>query len=189
MLWGPAESHEAATKKVVDQFNAENEYGITVDVQMIPWEGYYQTFLTAVTSGAAPDVATGATPQPIQYAVMGESLDLDPIMEQWKAEGSSVLTEISDDLWEFFQYEGKQYGIAFGLDRKTINYRTDYFEEAGITELPTTWDICNLPTPCEPLKKNFRIESRWPLPARIPPATTSCPYSLLPTKPALSQRI
>ncbi|MBC8532773.1 ABC transporter substrate-binding protein [Yeguia hominis] len=140
MLWGPAESHEAATKKVVDQFNAENEYGITVDVQMIPWEGYYQTFLTAVTSGAAPDVATGATPQPIQYAVMGESLDLDPIMEQWKAEGSSVLTEISDDLWEFFQYEGKQYGIAFGLDPKTINYRTDYFEEAGITELPTTWD-------------------------------------------------
>lgn len=140
MAWGPAETHEAATKKVVDQFNAENTNGITVDMQMIPWEGYYQTFLTAVTSGAAPDVATGATPQPIQYAVMGESLDLDPIMEQWEAEDSPVLTEISQDLWDFFKYDGKQYGIAFGLDPKTINYRTDFFEEAGITELPTTWD-------------------------------------------------
>jgi multiple sugar transport system substrate-binding protein len=138
MYWGPAELHEAAGNKLVKQFN-DSHPNIQVEIQYIPWNNYYQTFLTAITGGAAPDVATGATPNPIQFATMGESLELDPIVDQWKAENSPVLTDISEDLWKFFQFQGKQYGIAFGLDHKIMYYRTDYFEQAGITQLPKNW--------------------------------------------------
>ena len=140
MQWGGTSDYQAVVQELVDRFNSENEYGIKVDMQMIAWDGYYETFLTAVTSGAAPDVATGPSANPIQYAVMGESLDLDPIMEAWKAEDSSILTEIPEYMWTFYQYEGVQYGIPFGLDSKQILYRSDFFEEAGITDLPTTYD-------------------------------------------------
>ncbi|MDR2759870.1 MAG: sugar ABC transporter substrate-binding protein, partial [Spirochaetaceae bacterium] len=138
MNWGPADMQKAATDKLVKKFN-DSHPNIQVEVQYIPWDNYYQTFLTAVTSGNAPDVATGATPQPIQYAVMGESLDLDPVMEAWRQENNPILTDITPDLWKFFQYQGKQYGIAFGLDLKLFLYRKDFFQQAGITTMPKTW--------------------------------------------------
>jgi multiple sugar transport system substrate-binding protein len=138
MYWGPAELHEKAGNKLVKQFN-DSHPNIQVEIQYIPWNNYYQTFLTAITGGAAPDVSTGATPNPIQFATMGESLDLDPLMEQWRAENSPILTDITEDLWKFFQFQGKQYGVAFGLDNKLLYYRTDFFEQAGITEMPKTW--------------------------------------------------
>lgn len=140
MQWGATADYQQVVQTLVDRFNSDNEYGITVEMEMIPWDGYYETFLTAVTSGAAPDVATGPSANPIQYAVMGESLNLDPIMEAWEAEDSPILTEIEDYMWEFYQYNGSQYGIPFGIDPKQILYRSDFFEEAGITELPTTYD-------------------------------------------------
>jgi multiple sugar transport system substrate-binding protein len=139
MYWGPADQHEVATNKLVKNFN-DSHQDIQVEVQYIPWNNYYQTFLTAITAQAAPDVATGATPNPIQFAVMGASLDLTPIMDQWKAENSPVLTDISEDLWKFFQMDGKQWGLPFGLDQKLFMYRTDYFQQAGITTMPRTWD-------------------------------------------------
>lgn len=140
MQWGGNGDYEKVVQKLVDRFNEENEYGIKVDMQMIPWDGYYQTFLTAVTSGAAPDCATGPSANPIQYAVMGESLDLDPVMEAWKEENNPILDEIDDSLWEYYEYKGTQYGIPWAIDPKEILYRSDYFEEAGITELPETYE-------------------------------------------------
>ena len=74
MKWG-GDNYVATAQSMVDQFNAENP-DIHVTYQSIVWDNYYQTFLTAVTGGAAPDVSTGAFPQAVQYAQMGEILDL-----------------------------------------------------------------------------------------------------------------
>ena len=137
---GKRRSLQQTVQKMVDQFNEENEYGITVELQMIPWDGYYETFLTAVTSGAAPDVYTGASTAPTQYAEMGESLDLDPIIEAWEAENNPILSDIPEQYWGFFKYDGVTYGLPYGVDPKQITYRTDFFEEAGIDTLPTTYD-------------------------------------------------
>lgn len=139
MKWG-GDDYGDVTQAFVDEFNESNEYGITVNLEMIPWDNYYSTFLTAVTSGTAPDVCTGATPTPIQYAVSGDSLNLDPLMECWEAEDSEILENIDSAMFELFTYEGVQYGLPYGIDPKQILYRSDYFEEAGITELPTTYD-------------------------------------------------
>ena len=139
MNWGDA-NYENIVQGFVDKFNEENEYGIKVNLQMIPWDGYYQTFLTAVTSGAAPDVCTGASTAPTQYAQMGTARDLMPIMEAWEAEGNPILEDIPEQYWGFFDYEGGRYALPYGADPKQIMYRTDFFEEAGITELPKTYD-------------------------------------------------
>ena len=140
MMWGPADTYTAAATALIDKFNAENTDGITVTLQMTPWDNFYQTFLTAVTSGAAPDASTGACPQPIQYAAMGESLDLNPILAAWEAEKSPILDEIPQAMFDFYKMDGVQYGIPWNLDPRGITYRKDLFEEAGITELPNDWD-------------------------------------------------
>lgn len=152
MHWASGD-YENYVQTMVDKFNEENEYGIKVNLEMIPWDGYYETFLTAVTSGAAPDVYTGASTAPIQYAEMGESLDLDPIIEAWKAEENPILEDIAEQYWGFFKYDGVTYGLPYGVDPKQITYRTDYFEEAGIESMPTTYE--EFLEVCAKLKETF----------------------------------
>jgi multiple sugar transport system substrate-binding protein len=139
MMWGPAATYTNTAQALVDKFNEENTDNIRVKLQVIPWDNYYQVFLTAVTSGSAPDVATGAFAQPIQYADMGEGLPLDPIIDMWKKENNPILNEIPENIWNLFMYEGKHYGLPWNMDTRQILYRTDYFRQAGITKLPVTW--------------------------------------------------
>jgi multiple sugar transport system substrate-binding protein len=145
MIWGPADSYTKTVNMLVDKYNATHP-DVVVKVQMTPWDNFYNTFLTAVTSGAAPDISTGATPQPVQYAKMGEMLDLTSIIDQWKKEKNPILGEFPAGSLEFVNYKGLQAGLPWNLDPRQIVYRKDIFDKAGITKMPTTWseflDVC-----------------------------------------------
>lgn len=154
MMWGPADKYTAAVEELVNKFN-DTHSDIEVKVQMVPWDNFYQTFLTAVTSGAAPDVSTGAFPQPIQYAQMGEILPLDSIVEQWQKENSSVLDDLMPGSLELYQYEGQQAGIPWNLDPRVIVYRKDVFEQAGVSKMPETWD--DFINTCRAIKNNTDV--------------------------------
>ena len=147
MKWG-GDSYIATAEKLVDQFNAE-QADIKVNYQSIVWDNYYQTFLTAVTGGAAPDVSSGAFPQAVQYAQMGEILDLNPILEKWEKEKDPILEDFtSKEIITMESYEGLLAGLPWNSDPRQFWYNTEAFEQAGITQLPTTWeeflDCCKL---------------------------------------------
>lgn len=137
MMWGRSDSYPDTVQKLVGQFNSEHP-NIHVTVQILPWDNFYQQFLTAVTSGAAPDISTGGFSQSTQYAAMDQLVDLSSIVEQWKTEG--YVRNFPDGSLELHQYNGMQAGIPWITDPRVITYRKDVFEEAGITKLPTTWD-------------------------------------------------
>lgn len=138
MMWGPAETYIPAMEKMVKKFSEET--GIETEIQMIPWDNWYQTFVTAVSSEAAPDVATTAFPLPIQFANMGEVLYLDSILEEWKAESNPILEDISPERIDVYRWEGKLAALPWDVQPSSIIYRKDIFEECGINELPDTWD-------------------------------------------------
>lgn len=143
MMWGKSDKYPAVVQNLVDQFNEEHE-NINVTVQMIPWDNFYQNFLTAVTSGAAPDVSTGGFSQSTQYAVMDELIDLSSIVDEWKEDG--MLDQFPEGSIELHQYNGIQAGIPWICDPRAITYRSDVFDDLGITKLPATWeeflDVC-----------------------------------------------
>lgn len=138
MMWGP-NTYDAAVRKLVDQYNEENPDGIMVEVNVRPWDGWYESFLTAVTAGQAPDVCTGASGQSIQYADMGYALPLTPLYEKWQAENDPILTDIPKPLFDYYNYNGELWAMPFGTDSSYYIYRKEFFEQAGITTLPTTW--------------------------------------------------
>jgi multiple sugar transport system substrate-binding protein len=139
MAWGGPNTYVPVAERLVAQFNEEHP-DIHVTYQPVQWQNYYQTFLTAVTGGAAPDVSTGAFPQAVQYAAMDEILDLDPILEKWKAENNPVLDDFLPDILEMERYEGVLAGIPWNADPRQIWYNKDAFDQAGIETMPTTWD-------------------------------------------------
>lgn len=137
MMWGRSDSYPDTVQALVERFNSENK-NIHVTVQILPWDNFYQQFLTAVTSGAAPDISTGGFSQSIQYAAMDELVDLSSIVKAWEAEGFTK--NFPEGSLALHQYNGMQAGIPWVTDPRVITYRKDVFEKAGITKLPTTWD-------------------------------------------------
>ena len=137
MMWGRSDSYPETVQALVDKFNSEHE-NIHVTAQILPWDNFYQQFLTAVTSGAAPDISTGGFSQSTQYAAMDELVDLSSIVAEWEAEG--FIKNFPEGSIELHQYNGMQAGIPWIIDPRVITYRKDVFEQAGITKLPTTWD-------------------------------------------------
>lgn len=139
MMWGEAGTYDVAAEALVDQYNEENP-DVNVEYQSIPWDNYYQTFLTAITSGTGPDVATAGSQTPMQFATMGEILSLTPIVEKWKEENDPILEDIMDGILETNKLDGEYIALPWQCDTRMFTYRTDLFEDAGITELPGTWD-------------------------------------------------
>jgi multiple sugar transport system substrate-binding protein len=139
MMNGPEDLFVPAVQKLAQQFNDEHP-NINVSVEMINWDGYYETFLTAVLGGVAPDSSTGAFPQAFQYAEMGEALDLSPIIEEWQQEGVDLDQEFGEGWLELLQHNGAQVGIPWTIHANMWGYRTDIFEQVGATEPPGTWE-------------------------------------------------
>jgi multiple sugar transport system substrate-binding protein len=60
MIWGGPEYIDTG-KALVAQFNQEHP-DITATYRSVPWTNWYQTFLTAIGSGTAPDLNGGRLP-------------------------------------------------------------------------------------------------------------------------------
>jgi len=82
MIWGGPEYIEAA-KALVEQFNASHP-DIQVKYRSVPWTNWYQTFVTAIGAGAAPDISTGAGYQPAQLYDMGAISPMDAMIAELK---------------------------------------------------------------------------------------------------------
>src|SRR5258708_10263395 len=76
MLWGPAPQYPDAARALVAQFNRENP-NIQVTYRSVPWANWYQTYVTAISAGTAPDISTGGGFQAVQLFEIGAIRPLD----------------------------------------------------------------------------------------------------------------
>jgi multiple sugar transport system substrate-binding protein len=135
MVWGPPEYIETA-QKLVGQFNSEHP-DIQVKYQSTPWNNWYQTFTTAIASGTAPDISTGAGFQAFQFYDMGAILPIDDLIDQMRTEGS--LEDFYPGTIETLNYDGHYVSLPWGIDIRVPFYRKDLFDQAGL-KTPTNWD-------------------------------------------------
>lgn len=135
MGWGPPEYIDVA-QELVAQFNEEHPE-IEVEYRAIPWANWYQTFLTAVGSGTAPDVSTGASFLPVQFYDVGAIRPIDELIAEMEADGE--LQDYVPGVVEVFEYQGDQVALPWSIGTRSWYYRKSLFEEAGVTP-PTNWE-------------------------------------------------
>src|SRR5215469_753033 len=134
MIWGPPEYIDTG-KALVAQFNQEHP-DITVTYRSIPWTNWYQTFLTAIGSGTAPDISTGAGYQAVQLYDQGAILPIDDVISQWKNNGK--LDDFLPKTVDILKYNGHYVALPWAIDIRVWYYRKDLFAEANV-QPPTTW--------------------------------------------------
>ena len=113
----------------------EEETGIHVDYQILPADQYQDVLLTRLNSGEGPDIfmAQSGFALKTTYQVQNNAVDLSG--EPW-ADSYSVFSA------EQTSVDGVNYGMTY-YDTTTdyvMVYNKKLFEEAGITDVPTTFD-------------------------------------------------
>ena len=125
----------AALDKVTADF--EEQTGISVEYNIVDWGSASQKLTLACTGGEAPDVAdifftkSLATMSSDEYGLM----ELNDLVEEMGGEDTWI-TAGKDEAC----VDGDWYGIPWRADTRVLLYNMEDFENAGITEAPTTWD-------------------------------------------------
>ncbi|SED76939.1 extracellular solute-binding protein [Ruania alba] len=131
----------ATLTTLMNQFNAENEFGITVErLGGAAWDSFYDQLNTAIAGGTPPDVTVMHGQTLPDYAQRNLLLPLDDVTETANIELDDALPVEQ----EAVQSEGTTYAVPFDYHAALAHVNVDIFAEAGLVDadgnpqLPTT---------------------------------------------------
>lgn len=130
------ENQKPGMEAIAKQFMKENP-GITVKVEVTPWDQYWTKLDAAAQGGSLPDVFWMHSSNILKYAKGNMLMDLTE-----KIANSSVVknSNFPDDLVKLYTVNGKQYGIPKDYDTIGLWYNKKLFDEKGIKYPDDTWD-------------------------------------------------
>ncbi len=108
--------------------------GVTVTSETVPNPDYMTKIVTAVQSGQRPDTAMVSVDRLADMVEMGALLPITDRVKAWEHYDA-----FSPAIWDAITYEGEIYGIPAFSFVDVMFYRSDWFEEQGLTP-PTDWD-------------------------------------------------
>jgi len=131
-LWLPSslDAHEkGAYQKAAEAFGQKNP-SIKVNVEVVPGsETDVAKLMTAVRSGAGPDLAVIDRFTIAQRAAAGLLTDLTPLIRK---EGKDLSQEYSTGPWQEVSYQNKVYALPTNTDARVLFYNKQILKEAGI---------------------------------------------------------
>lgn len=130
MIWGGPE-YPVAAQALVDKYNAEHPE-VQVVYRSVPWTNWYETFVTAIASGSAPDLSTGAGFQAVQLYDQGAIMPVDEVVAQLDP------NDFVANALEALRYDDHYVGLPWAVDTRVLFYRKDLLEAAGVA-VPTNW--------------------------------------------------
>ncbi len=140
VYWADNTDYSALMQEIIAKFNEENEYGITVVGEELPWDGggYSNTLFNTAMGGAEIDAATlklTSTPIFVNNDLLA---DLAPFVDEW--EDKDVISEnLYNIMKEAGGSEDAMYLMPWNTQILYVYYRPSVFEAAGI-EVPETYE-------------------------------------------------
>ncbi|KQW07970.1 sugar ABC transporter substrate-binding protein [Leifsonia sp. Root4] len=118
-------------ERVGDEFTKET--GAKLNVEMVQWADAHDRFVTAIAGGTTPDIAETGTTWTAEFAESGALAPIDDYVTEAGLDGKLV-----EGLVEAGTLDDTLYGMPWYAGVRSVIYRTDLFEAAGIA-VPTTW--------------------------------------------------
>ena len=128
------EDSNTAIEERVAQF--EEETGISVNLEIIPYEDALPRWSAAIESGNVPDVSFFGYQEVGQFYRQGLLLDVSDLLAQIQVDNGAM----TEALVAPVTFEDAQWAIPFWSESTVLYYRTDLFEAAGLEGPPETWD-------------------------------------------------
>jgi len=136
-VWGPGgQGAWMQSSDLAAQFEeAYPQY--SVEIEQLPFDTLHDKIIAGFTGGDLPDVFMLGDQTVAEFAVLG---GLEP-MEDFKKENNYKDEDFMSDAWShFITLDGTLYAAPAYSEYRVLFYRTDLFEEAGISNPPTTYE-------------------------------------------------
>ncbi len=131
-VWLPpiGENDEKVWKPILDEFGKKNN--VKVKLQIIPWENYPETYMTAIVADKGPDVGYMYAEMFPQFIEMKAVEKLDPYLDE------------NDKKNHIYLEYGKMLGATYGFPIEAANpavlfYNKDILKSIG-EKPPVTWE-------------------------------------------------
>lgn len=133
VVWWTPNWSEARARELADKFMAENS-GITVKLEVTTSDGLPQRVLTALQSGAAPDIIEVQHGWVNGYAQNDLIVPVDDVIQEREDYTPAAL--------DYVTWDGKLWGIPYRIETHGIIYNRGHYAEAGLDpdSPPQTWD-------------------------------------------------
>ena len=128
-------------EEVIAKFEEENP-NIKIEITKVSTDSWNQTIMTRFASGDAPDLFTFTENDIEDMVPSGYVMDLSD---------SANIANYDEGMLDSLSEDGKVYALPIYNDLMCVTYNKDVFEEAGIKEVPKTWD--DFMKVCETLKE------------------------------------
>ncbi|MER7245599.1 sugar ABC transporter substrate-binding protein [Kribbella sp. NPDC000426] len=127
-------SMKPSEEQIIHDFEQANP-GVTVQIQVTPWDQYWQKLKAAASGGEAPDVMWMNAPNFQLYASNGVLLPLSKYIAQDKVDLGVFAKAVTDS----FVFNGEQYGMP--RDNTTIGlwYNKALFDTAHVKYPTDSW--------------------------------------------------
>lgn len=137
------EAREAAMKQIVDDFNATNEYGITLTAEYAGGYGdIFTKMLPILNTADVPDIVVGYQNQIATYQLADSIFDMntvidDPVYGMPKADQEDFFPGFfAQDVYPL--YGNQRLGLAPNRSAEVMYYNLDWLKELGYEAPPTT---------------------------------------------------
>ena len=143
-----ADAQTQGYQKIVDAFNADNEWGVTIELESVKNADYKTKLTTLMASDAQPAIiSTWELGYLENFVNGGKIVNLQPYLDadpEWAG-------RFNDGVLDLLTYDGDCYGIPTQQSAGVMYYNKRIFEENNVS-VPTTYE--EYLQVCETLKAN-----------------------------------
>ncbi|RJV25774.1 sugar ABC transporter substrate-binding protein [Coprococcus sp. AF18-48] len=138
--WADNTEYSQLMQEIIEKFNKENEKGIEVVGEEVPWDGgaYSENLFNACMGGGSPDVATWKLTSTPLFVNNDLLTDLTPYIDKWE-DKDDIPENIYNIMKEAGGSEEEMYVMPWNVQVLYVYYRPSIFEKAGV-EVPKTYD-------------------------------------------------
>lgn len=131
-----SQSQQLIQKEIIPQFERQHP-GVRVTVTTVPWSQLDSKLAAAFAGGVAPDIFQAGAEYRAVIAEQGFGRPIDDLVASWQDKQAFF-----PGAWAGVVWRGETYGIPYLTSPRTILYRMDIFEEAGLdpNSPPLTWE-------------------------------------------------
>ena len=126
-----SDSEEQQFKALATAFEKENE-GVTVDLNIVPYDGVFSGIDNQLAAGNAPDIFR------VDYGNLGVYSSQEQLLDVSSYFDEAEIDAFTPALWEAVSYDDVPYGVPHQTDVSALLLNTALMEQAGITDIPTT---------------------------------------------------
>ena len=133
-FWAMGREGEVAAE-LVKGFEQENP-GLRVVVEQLPWSSAHEKLLTAFAGDATPDIAQVGNTWLPEMDALGALEPLDTLL----ADTPSIQSrDYFDGIWNTNRVGGRHVGIPWYVDTRLLFYRKDLLAQVGFANAPSQW--------------------------------------------------